>query len=59
LLDSHTIEGIAKKDGRICVKETAVLSETEDIVRVTYESYDEGGNLQISHGVFERTASRS
>ena len=59
LLDSHTIEGIAKKDGRICVKETAVLSETEDIVRVTYEIYDERGNIQIAHGVFERTTSNS
>jgi hypothetical protein len=53
LLDSHTIEGIAKKDGRICVKETAVLSEAEDIVRVTYESYDDRGNIHIAHGVFE------
>ena len=59
LLDSHTIEGIARKDGRICVKETAVLSETEDSVRVTYESYDERGNLQFSHGVFERTTANS
>jgi hypothetical protein len=54
LLDSHTIEGIAKKDGRICVKETAVLSEAQDIVRVTYESYDDRGNIQLAHGVFER-----
>jgi hypothetical protein len=57
--DSHTIEGIAKKDGRICVKETAVLSEAQDIVRVTYESYDERGNIQIAHGVFERITSNS
>ena len=27
LLDQRTIEGIAKKDGRICVKETVVLSD--------------------------------
>jgi hypothetical protein len=59
LLDSHRIEGIAKKDGRICVKETAVLSEAEDIVRVTYESYDERGNIQIAHGIFERITSNS
>lgn len=59
LLDSHTIEGIAKKDGRICVKETAVLSEAENVVRVTYEIYDEGGNIQIAHGVFERSTSNS
>ena len=59
LLDSHTIEGIAKKDGRICVKETAVLSGAEDVVRVAYESYDEHGNVQIAHGVFERVPSSS
>jgi len=54
LLDAHTIEGIAKKDGRACVKETAVLSEAEDTVDVTYESYDQRGSIQIAHGVFER-----
>ena len=59
LLDSHTIEGIAKKDGRICVKETAVLSDSEDTVHVTYESYDECGNVHISLGVFERIVSYS
>ena len=59
LLNPRTIEGVAKKNGRICVKETAVLSEAEDIVRVTYESYDGRGNIQISHGIFERTASSS
>lgn len=57
LLDSHTIEGLAKKDGRICVKETAILSGAEDAVHVTYESYDEHGNVQVSRGVFERTTS--
>jgi len=57
LLNSHTIEGIAKKDGRICVKETAVLSDAEDAVHVTYESYDERGTVHISRGVFERVAS--
>ena len=57
LLDSHTIEGIAKKDGQICVKEKAVLSETGDTVRVTYESYDEFGNVHTSLGVFERQGS--
>jgi len=57
LLNSHTIEGIAKKDGRICVKETAVLSDADDAVHVTYESYDERGTVHISRGVFERIAS--
>jgi hypothetical protein len=57
LLDSCTIEGIAKKNGRVCVKETAVLSEEGDVVRVTYESYDERGNVQKSRGVFERVPS--
>jgi hypothetical protein len=59
LLDSHTIEGFAKKDGRICVKETAVLSEAEDIVTVKYESFDERGNVQIAHALFERITSNS
>jgi hypothetical protein len=56
LLDARTIEGIAKKNGRVCVKEIAVLSEDEDVVRVTYESHDERGNIQTSQGVFERVA---
>ena len=59
LLDAHTIEGIAKKDGRICVKETAVLSKAEDIVTVKYESFDERGNVQIAHALFERITSNS
>jgi hypothetical protein len=59
LLGSHTIEGIAKKDGRICVKETAVLSEAEDMVTVTYESFDERGGVKIAHGLFERIDSNS
>lgn len=59
LVNSHTIEGIAKKSGRICVRETAVLYEAEDVVRVTYESYDERGNIQTAHGFFERIASSS
>ncbi len=59
LLDSHTIEGIAKKDGRICVKETAVLSDTGDTVNVAYESYDECGTIHTSFGVFERILSQS
>jgi hypothetical protein len=56
LLDPHTIEGVAKKNGRTCVKETAILSEAEDVVRVRYEIYDEKGNIQTAHGVFERIA---
>ncbi len=56
LLDGRTIEGIAKKDGRVCVKETAVLSEDENIVSVTYESYDEGGRILESRGIFKRVA---
>jgi hypothetical protein len=35
LIDSHTIEGIAKKNAIICVKETAVLSEDNAVVSVT------------------------
>ncbi|NLD39346.1 MAG: hypothetical protein GX654_21020 [Desulfatiglans sp.] len=54
LVDNHTIEGIAKKNGRICVKETAVLSEDENIVNVTYNSNDEHCNIQVFNGIFER-----
>jgi hypothetical protein len=54
LLDSHTIEGIAKKDGRVCVKETAVLSDTGNMVRVTYISYDKNGKTSKSFGIFDR-----
>jgi hypothetical protein len=54
LLDPHTIEGVAKKSGRVCVRETAVLSQNRHVIRVTYLSYDERGNTHISHGVFER-----
>jgi hypothetical protein len=54
LLDPHTIEGIAKKNGRVCVRETAVLSQDGLVVRVTYLSDDERGNTHTSHGVFER-----
>jgi hypothetical protein len=59
MLDDHTIEGIAKKNGRVCVKETAVLSEDEDTVDVSYECYDEHGNAQIFHGIFDRVDSSS
>ncbi len=45
LLDPHTIEGIAKKNGRVCVKETAVVSQDGRVVRVTYLSYDERAKL--------------
>jgi len=57
LLSPNTIEGIAKKDGKICVKETAVLSDSEDIVNVTYLSFDENGNTYKNFGVFERSES--
>jgi hypothetical protein len=54
LLNPRVMEGVAKKNGRVCVKETAVLSEAEDIVRVTYETCDENGGAHIAHGFFER-----
>ncbi len=54
LLSPNIIEGIAKKDGKVCVKETAVLSDSEDIVKVTYLSYDAEGHTYTSYGVFER-----
>ena len=54
LLNPNTIEGIAKKDGRICVKEEAVLSKDGNTVNVTYLSYDQNGNTFRSFGCFER-----
>lgn len=54
LLNPQTIEGIAKKNGRVCVRETAVLSQDGHVVRVTYLIYDERGNTHTSHGMFER-----
>lgn len=54
LLNPNTIEGIAKKDGRICVKEEAVLSKDGNTVNVTYLSYDQNGNTVRSFGSFER-----
>ena len=54
LLSPNSIEGIAKKDGRVCVKEEAVLSEDKNIVSVTYISYDKEGNTFRNFGYFER-----
>ena len=54
LLKPDTIEGVAKKDGRVCVKEEAVLSEDKNIVNVNYISYDQGGNTSKNFGYFER-----
>ena len=57
LLSPNIMEGIAKKEGKICVRETAVLSDSGDIVNVTYLSYDAEGNILTSYGVFERQKS--
>ncbi|HVN80764.1 MAG TPA: hypothetical protein VMW38_17360 [Terriglobia bacterium] len=54
LLDQRTIEGIAKKGGKVIVKETAVLSESSNTVHVTYLSVDDQGNTTTSFGIFER-----
>ncbi len=54
LLNSNSIEGIAKKDGRICVKEEAILSEDRNTVNVTYLSFDQNGNTNKNFGCFER-----
>lgn len=54
LLSTRVIEGVAKKDGRICVKETAVLSESGDYVSVTYLSFDQMGGTVQNFGYFER-----
>ena len=54
LLNPDTIEGVAKKDGRVCVKEEAVLSEDKNIVNIKYISYDQGGNTSKNFSYFER-----
>ena len=54
LLNSNLIEGIAKKGGRICVKEEAILSEDRNTVNVTYLSFDQNGNTNKNFGCFER-----
>ena len=54
LFDQDLIEGIAKKDGRICVKERAVLLDDRNTVNVTYLSFDKDGNSIKHFGYFER-----
>jgi len=54
LPDPRTIEGIAKKNGIVVVKETAELSEDGDVVRVTYVSFDDEGKSSVSRGFFKR-----
>jgi hypothetical protein len=54
LLNPDTIEGVAKKDCRVCVKEEAVLSEDKNAVSVSYISYDQDGNTFRNFGYFER-----
>ncbi|MBN1566721.1 MAG: hypothetical protein JXA73_02670 [Acidobacteria bacterium] len=51
-----TIEGIAKKNGIVVVKETAVLADDGMSVSVTYVSFDGKGKSSVSHGFFERIA---
>ena len=50
----NIIEGIAKKNGKICVKETAVLSDSGNTVEVTYLSFAENGKVLKNFGYFER-----
>jgi septin family protein len=54
LISSNSIEGIAKKDGRICVKEEAILSDDKNTINVTYISFDQNGNTVKNFGCFER-----
>jgi hypothetical protein len=54
LRGANTIEGVAKKSGVMVVRETAVLTEDGNAVRVTYESLDSEGNAHVNHGFFER-----
>jgi hypothetical protein len=55
LLNPRTMEGVAKKGGRVCVRETARLDESGDVVRVTYVTYDDKGHPHTSCGLFERS----
>ena len=54
LLSHNSIEGIAKKDGRICVKEEAVLSDDGNTLNVTYISYNQNENTFRNFVYFER-----
>ena len=58
LLAPNTIEGVAKKNGVVVVKEMAMLSDDGKTLRVTYVSVDGEGNSLTSHGVFERVEAR-
>ncbi len=54
LLSPTVLEGIAKKDGRICVKETAVLSDSGTTIRVNYLNFDARGNTFESYAILEK-----
>ncbi len=56
LLAPRVIEGVAKKDGNMCVKETAVLSDSGNSVSVTYLSFDGVGKIVEHFGYFERVS---
>lgn len=58
LRDPRTIEGVAKKNGIVVVKETAELDEGGDTVGVTYVSFDDEGKSAVSFGFFERVESK-
>lgn len=58
VLSQNSIEGIAKKEDHICVKENAVLSDDNNTVNVTYLSYDINGNSIKNFGYFERVESK-
>ncbi len=54
LLSPTVLEGIAKKDGLICVKETAVLSNSGTTIRVNYLNFDARGNTSESYAILEK-----
>jgi hypothetical protein len=54
LLNQNSIEGTAKKDGRICAKEEAVILEDRNTVYVTYLMFDQNGISTKYFGYFER-----
>jgi len=54
LTGARTIEGVAKKDGRVVVNETAVLAPDGRSLTVTYHSHLPDGRTVTSTAVFER-----
>lgn len=53
-VDSHTIKGIAKKDGKVVSHETVILSKDGRTMTGTYTARDPSGKPVTATAVFER-----